>query len=90
MTRQKAALAGRRLALAAAAAFAAAAATGTGRVQAQGPGTEGLSCIDQAWRDLNNCYMSGEGYWHDVACEAAFYVDVAGCAAGAYKDIKVT
>lgn len=54
-------------------------------VDAQGAGTTFASCMDRAWTDLNDCYMSGSGYWHDAGCEAAFFGDAAGCAATAKK-----
>lgn len=76
------------LALAVAALAAATTLTSADQALAQGPGTEALSCTDRAWQDLNNCYMSGTGYWHDVACETAFFVDVAACVAPAVKTIK--
>ena len=57
--------------------------------QAQGAGTTGRGCMDQAWRDLNDCYMSGAGYWHDAGCEAAFFLDAASCAAEVKKSVQL-
>ena len=60
----------------------------TQRVEAQGAGTTFAGCVDRAWTDLNDCYMSGSGYWHDVGCEAAYWGDYAGCAADMRRALK--
>lgn len=48
-------------------------------VEAQGAGTRWAKCNDRAWRDLNECYSHGSGYWYDLGCRALFYADIVGC-----------